>query len=551
MVLGMIIFLRMDYDVHDYEQGRAVVVGVEENKIIVKDKQLVHLYLEEPTDYELGMLVVYRGSFMDFDQKHIPGGFDYNTYLRSTNVFAQVRVSEIEVKGSRFTLRVIPEKIKEYFENNFSGLSSTYLKLFILGSDEDMEMNVQNQTRKLGISHLFAISGMHLTLIIGIINYILNLFFLKKKTHQLIIGVFLAVYNIITGFSVSILRASLLAIALFFTGRRSFTQTDYLSFIMIGFLLFNPYILYNSGFQLSFLISFSIILGNSLIKTESKIFKVMKIGSLSTLVSLPIILKLNGSFGVMNIFYNVGFVYFVTLIFLPASFLSALFIDLEGVYLRVIELFEKLVDFAYKSNYYLSFQFSSEATVILYWLALLLLLMLYKTRYRKLVILSVLGIFVVNFINNVFPAFTYVRMLDVNQAESIHIHSGSCDILIDTGDVDEYDSVLNYFKKINVSEIDYLILTHQHQDHYGEALNLIEKLDVSNIIVSDYYEELSSYKQYSLLENEKINCGGIVIYNLNEDSQENENNNSLVLLTLIGMINGFLQVTSKLIKNKS
>jgi competence protein ComEC len=303
---------------------------------------------------------------------------------------------------------------------------------------------------------------------------------------------------------------------------------------MIGFLMFNPFMLYNSGFQLSFLISFSIILGNNLIRTESKLLKVTKIGVLSTLVSLPIVLKLNGSFGVMNIIYNVGFVYFVTLIFLPASFLSALFVDLEGVYLQIIEVFERLVDFAFRSNYYLSFQFSSEVTVILYWVALLSLLILYKTKYRKILIMAVLMVLVVNFVNNVFSLSTYVRMLDVNQAEAIHIHSGSCDILIDTGDTDDYDSVLNYFKKINVSELDYLILTHQHQDHFGEALDLIENLRVGNIIVSGYYEDLSAYSQYLLLENQKLSCENVVIYNLNSGLQENENNNSLVLLTLIG-----------------
>jgi len=327
------------------------------------------------------MVVEFKGEMMNIDNQNIPGNFDYQTYLLSKNIKAQIRVSEIRVVDKKMSREMLPEFIKNYIEKNYSERSASYLKLFILGQD-DLEKDVIEKSRDIGISHLFAISGMHLSLIIGFIAFLLNKVYLTRKTYQVIIAVFLLFYNVVTGFAISIIRASLLTISLFFKNN-DFTKTDYLSFIMIGFLIYNPYIIQNTGFVLSFIISFSIILGRYLWSSTDKLLQVLKIGVLANLVSLPIILNLNGSFGLMNIVYNVVFVYFVSFIFLPVSFIMLFSPPLIIIYEGVINFFEEAINFTHSANYYFEFSIGNDAYKVIYWLLLLGVFVFYQTNKRK------------------------------------------------------------------------------------------------------------------------------------------------------------------------
>ena len=61
----------------------------------------------------------------------------------------------------------------------------------------------------------------------------------------------------------------------------------------------------------------------------------------------------------------------------------------------------------------------------------------------------------------------FVRFFDVGQGDAIQIHDNGCDLLIDTGNSDGYDTLIEYFHSVNLHHLDYLIITHLHADHYG------------------------------------------------------------------------------------
>ena len=535
-LIMLVLFIRFETFVLEAIPSSGKVVSVEDNRVMISASGNYYLYLDDTSSYEIGMIVEFKGEKMTIDRMNITGNFDYQTYLLSKNIKAQIKVSEIIVIDKKFVIEMIPEYVKNYINNNYPIESASYLKLFILGQDE-LESGVIEKSRDIGISHLFAISGMHLSLIIGFISFLLNKAYLTRKTHQGIITFFLVIYNIITGFAISILRASLLTISLFFKNK-DFTKTDYLSFIMIGFLIYNPYIIQNIGFVLSFIISFSIILGRYLWSSKDKMIQVLKIGVLANLVSLPIILNLNGSFGVMNIIYNVVFVYFVSFIFLPVSFVMLLVPSFNTLYEGIVNFFEEAINFTHSANYYFEFSISNDLYKVLYWAFLLSLFVFYQNKKRRgylMVALIVLLLF--SIYSNYFIPSTYVRILDVNQAEAIHLHNNLCDIMIDTGNPDDYDNVINYLKGQNIKQLDFLIVTHYHSDHEGEALDILDQINVKNLIVSRYNPNYSKYPQVILNEKDEISCGDINLVNLNGYNEENENNNSLVLYGKIGMDN--------------
>lgn len=76
-----------------------------------------------------------------------------------------------------------------------------------------------------------------------------------------------------------------------------------------------------------------------------------------------------------------------------------------------------------------------------------------------------------------------VYFLDVDQSDcSILMNSGKV-LMIDTGTPDQITKIREALQSLGISKIDYLIITHQHDDHMGGAADIIKNYEVSNIIM--------------------------------------------------------------------
>ena len=146
-------------------------------------------------------------------------------------------------------------------------------------------------------------------------------------------------------------------------------------------------------------------------------------------------------------------------------------------------------------------------------------------------------------------------MLDVGQGDSIIIHSNNKTVLIDTGGIKNYSnkkwelqknnySIVNsvtipYLKKLGISKLDYLILTHGDYDHIGEAINLINNYKINKILINAgeiNYLERKIINNFNNIEVAKkdyyFGLGDAEFLQLNGDLDE-ENDNSLVLFCYI------------------
>jgi len=533
--LVLISFISVRFDqfnqVNEYNTG--TVYKVEEKRVVVKNKELFYLYVEDTSQYEVGMNLEFDSKKFDTDYKNVINNFDYKTYLLSKNILVELRAEEVKVIGRSFSLRIIQDKIKQYFLSNYDENISSYLNLFILGDKTEIEADVIDGTTRLGINHLFAISGMHIGLMITFLNLLMAKLYLRTKTHRRIIIGFLLIYNIITAFSITILRASLLSISLFFVKDKSFTKLDYLSFILTAFLVYNPYYLFNVGFVLSFLVSFSIILGRKFWSHDQKIIQIFKVGVLAYVISLPVILKLNNYIGVFNLIYNVVFVLFVSYLFLPLIFLVIVLPFMKSILSLVIISFENLIKIASDFNLYFEFRFTNEVFAFIYW-SIIIAFLISNYKYKeRIVIGSLILLVLINKNIHLLTSFSYIRIIDVNQADSIHLHNGKCDILIDTGNKDNYDTVINYFHGNNIKQLDMLIISHFHADHYGELEDIINNLKVEKLVVNRYNSSLSFDNQVEVTEGDMLYCGDFKLMALNSYNSNNENNNALVLYSNI------------------
>lgn len=87
-------------------------------------------------------------------------------------------------------------------------------------------------------------------------------------------------------------------------------------------------------------------------------------------------------------------------------------------------------------------------------------------------------------------ADTTVTFVDVGQGDAALVQSDGHFMLIDTGDRDSDNTLIEYMQEQGVEKLDYLILTHPHADHIGEAAEIVEQFEIGKIIAPNVPDDL-------------------------------------------------------------
>ncbi len=515
--------------------GRIIKVENNKAKIITKDKYL--LYFDDEPDLVPGDMVLVKGDLLDIESKDIRHLFSYDTYLCSAGVKAAVAVVEYEKTGHRFDLGIINHSVRDYIRSVFNSPSEEYVLMLVTGDDSTMEDTTEESMRNLGISHLFAISGMHVGILLGLVDKLLRKLYLCKKTYRFLMVSFLVCYNLVAGFPVSIVRASILAMVLLLVPKRNswLSRLDILSLTMIGFLLVNPRYLDQLGFVLSFLVSYVLILGRNLLKAGNRLVGTLKVTAIANLFALPIVLETNHDFGLMLPVANVIFVMFVEILLLPGAIVTLFFPFLEPIYRVLVILFEYYLSWLGKANLMIPFNFPGPVVKILYYFLLLQVFIHFKDRQRQnRYLVTLAAIILLSLIRN--PFVTSVYIMDVGDGDCTYIETQECNLLIDTGPPDDYDSLIGYFEGENIHHLDMIVITHWHDDHYGELDDLLKTLSVNKVVSNHIFDGYTGESELLMPEKgDSVVCGNLVFHVLHGNiGDENENENSLVLSVKIG-----------------
>ena len=196
-----------------------------------------------------------------------PGAFNYERYAAFQKLFYNVYLKSgdfIILPQKEINLfnqfifsaqQYITGSIKKYLpaDNNITGIAEALL----IGYKEDLDKDLVQAYSNTGVVHIIAISGMHLALIYVMLLFIFSRLPVIKKSKLarviLILGC-LWVFSILTGASASVLRSAVM-FSCIVIGKNFFKQTSiYNSLAASAFLLlcFNPYFLWDVGFQLSY-----------------------------------------------------------------------------------------------------------------------------------------------------------------------------------------------------------------------------------------------------------------------------------------------------------
>ncbi|MEN8816581.1 MAG: ComEC/Rec2 family competence protein [Nonlabens sp.] len=248
----------------------AEVIAIDQEQ--VSGKTLVLFKRSDSLDLKVGdQLTVYDDVNLPAFARN-PGDFDYRKYLKSIDVYGQIYVNTPKIlsyeNGSQelgFLLglrNTILEKLKA------SGLNENprgVIEALVLGQRQNVDPEVTKSFRDAGVIHILALSGLHVGIILLILR-ILTKRILRIKYGRWIQSIVLILllwsFALLTGMSPSIMRAvtmfSFVAIGLNLKRKGSVYHSLTLSAFVL--LLFDPRLLFQVGFQLSYMAVFSIVL---------------------------------------------------------------------------------------------------------------------------------------------------------------------------------------------------------------------------------------------------------------------------------------------------
>ena len=209
----------------------------------------------------LGDKIKAGGTLSSYEDNSIFNLFNYKKYMLSKKTYYKMHADNITILKKNTSLLY---ELKKYIIKRIDKLKTReYLYSFILGYNNYIKENIKTSYRINGISHLFSISGSHISLISTIILFILNKI-KKDNINYIITMIFLFIFSFLTGFSLSVIRSLLFFILYTFNRILNFNIKNYKIFILCFTIaiIINPFSIYNIGFKFSYIVSFYLIIFN-------------------------------------------------------------------------------------------------------------------------------------------------------------------------------------------------------------------------------------------------------------------------------------------------
>lgn len=511
--------------------------------LIIKEKnkteKILVNYYEKIDKINLGDKVKIKGTLKLPSKNTVPNLFNYRTYLNNNNIYYILTASKItKIKNNTQILTHYKNKLQNYIDQK---KSHTYLNIFILSKKNDLDKEVLSSYQVNGLSHLFSISGMHITLLLGTILKLLDKISYNRYYKYILLIIILIIYMYLTDFTPSIIRSGIMFILLtlnkLFNFKIKTKNIIMLTFIII--VLINPYYIYNLGFQLSYLISFYLIIFAHIINKHKNYFKKLFTTSLiSFLVSFPIIISNYYQVNLLSILINLLFVPIISYIVLPLAFIT-LILPTDSLLILTMDIIEGISLSLTNFNYLLLELPKPSIYLIIIYYAIITLLLINKKYFIPLLTTIFIHKISINFNSNM-----EILFLDVSQGDSILLHypHNKYNILIDTGGNYNYETskniIIPYLKSKGISKIDYLILTHGDYDHIGSSLYLANHFKINKVFFNcGSHNELEKelvkvldkkhIKYYSCIK--ELNIDKNKLQFLNTKEYDNENDNSSVI----------------------
>ncbi|MCK9272499.1 ComEC family competence protein [Candidatus Gracilibacteria bacterium] len=246
------------------------------------------------------------------------GNFDYRTYLKLKNIYGMVYMYNFDVIGKNSTnyenfIEKIRNKILITIKEIYPKDSSNLLSGILIGERNDLSLELKNNFNRSGLTHIIAVSGFNITIIIIFLSFILRPFPMAIKI-PIIVG-FIVVFVNIVGDNSPAIRAAIMGIISYISlsYSRKINLFNLILFIVIFFIILNPLIInYDISFQLSLLSVIGIVYFSDYLKkllnllpNKFSIKEALILTLCSVIFTLPIIVVNFGQLSIMSPISNI------------------------------------------------------------------------------------------------------------------------------------------------------------------------------------------------------------------------------------------------------
>lgn len=493
-------------------------------------------------DFAPGDTLLVSGTLKCFETSRNEGGFDSRMYYKSIGIHYKMTAEDVTVltrkrQTAGYLLSEFRLKIKEVYEQIGTKEKAGLYSSIVLGDKSSLDGDIKKLYQRNGIAHLLAISGLHISLV-GMALYRL----LRRAGTSYVFSfaagsLFITGYVLMTGNALSGLRALVMCLLMMYAQvlGRTYDMLSALSTAAVMFIWNNPYVLYNSGFLLSFcaIMGIAVVLPalkrvflpdcpqsnhaekRCFIDTLRDTVKASFLTSFSvTAATLPVILNCYYEFPLYSVFLNLLVIPLMPLVMLcsVSAGVTGLFCKPAGVFLLgtahfILEFYEVLCGTAGKLPYARIVTGKPKLWQCVVYVLLLALFvglsyfslnfwqkLLFntikgesvaelkkvaentKTVKRLQIVILLAGIML--FMLPKKPSFE-IDMLDVGQGDGIYMMTPEGETyLFDGGSSDEKNLAENtlvpFLKSKGVARIDYALVSHTDTDHISGIMELMQ-----------------------------------------------------------------------------
>jgi len=466
-----------------------------------------------------------------------PSQFDYGKYLKNFGVYTMFYANGKECKflDKKLSPRWQFLQGLNNIRNEIITTHSKYLKSpnlevlggIVFGDDAVSPPDyIKTSFQHSGLLHILAASGMNVALIYGIWFFILRR--LRVPFNITVSsGIFVIIfYALMTGLGASVIRATFMLIFIL-VGKlmdRDAHSISLLSFVALLMLIYNPAYINDVGFQLSFLVTFGLLVSAPVVfekfnpapqpspleegggfSMPNWLSGALFIPLIAQIWVAPIQMFYFNSFSLYSVFANIAILPFLTIISF-CGFVSSVLALIKPLASQVCLVFDFVLNPVLNSlvaisNYFSSLPHSliempqpSIFQIFLYYAIVLLITILFKLGRNKkaiLVIIFLLATLLISCLPHNNKNLETIAF-DVQNADAFLIKTPQNKyFIIDSGKM-SYNGgktqaqmiILAYLKDHGIKNIEGFIITHFDSDHAGGAVDLIENLNVKNVYVN-------------------------------------------------------------------
>lgn len=405
-----------------------------------------------------------------------PSSFNYKKYMLIDHITTKIKVTEYEPLYHKFKYSYFFKNLRNrLILNNINkyGANATWINALVFGY-KDFNDSLTTNIASSGVSHIFAISGMHIIIVIYLIEFCINLLNISTKYKNYVLIISLIIFCLLSGFNYPIQRAFFVELITILGISRN-KATSY-AFLLL--LLLNPIALFSLSFVLTFSINFALPYIYKLVTFNNKFIKFIASSFLLYFILLPITLNLNYSINFFSPVATIVLTPLVMFFILPISlFLSFIpFLSFLNTFLTyLISLATSIINFISKFSLIVGhFSFFE-----IYFLVILLIF-IFKRRLNLSVYFFFLFLFLFNY--NILGS---VSVIDIGQGDAILLQEpfNGASILIDTGPPNSSKELISYLSYEGITKLDEVVITHFHNDHYGNYEDVEKKFTIKQLYV--------------------------------------------------------------------